>query len=198
MSDVKNWVFLIILINVVLLPIMWLREDRATPKVLGISESVDKTGNSNSKTPDNSKNNDLGSWFNDNIWGNSSKTPVNSRVKTIGGDIVSSDLPSRTPLQSYNTSQNLESMLSNKPNSSNIEGRVVQRDGFKNNLAVKDMELGDKVKLRCGDKEIEAVIDGAFLSFDGVLGVASQNIFSRLGVDSTQTKELSCKIVKIG
>jgi len=197
MSDVKNWVFLIILINVVLLPLMWLREDRATPQVLGASESVDKNGNVISKTPENPKNSDLGSWFNDNIWGSNTKTTVNSKVKTIGGDVVSSDLPSRPPLQSYNTTQNLDSMLSNKQNSSNIEGKVVQRDGFKNNLAIKDMELGDKVKLKCGDKEIEAVIDGAFLSFDGVLGVASQNIFSRLGVDSTQTKELSCKIVKI-
>lgn len=198
MPDVKNWIFLIILINVVLLPIMWLREDRATPKVLGISESRDNNGNTVSETPDNSKNNDLGSWFSDNIWGNSSKPTSSSRVKTIEGDIVSSDLPTRLPLQGFNASQSLDSMLSNNQNNQNIDGKVVQRDGFKNNLAIKDMELGDKVKLRCGDKEIEAVIDGAFLSFDGVLGVASQNIFTRLGVDYTQTKELSCKIVKIG
>ena len=195
MSDVKNWVFLIILINVVLLPVMWLREDRATPQVLGTSESIDKDGNV--KISQNSKNFDFGNWFNDNIWGVSSKSPVNSKVMTIGGDTVSSDLPSRSPIKSFSTSQNLDSMLSGNQNNQSFEGKVVQRDGFKNNLAIKNMELGDKIRLKCGDREIEAVIDGAFLSFDGVMGVASQNIFSRLGVDSAQTKELNCRIVKI-
>jgi hypothetical protein len=198
MSDVKNWIFLIVLVNIIFLPIMWLREDKVTPKVLGVSESTELNGDLKNQTKEDSEDFDLGVWFGENVWKWDTKPATSTQVRTIGGEIVSSNLPPRAPLQSFNTSQNLDSMLSGNQGTATLEGKIVQRDGFKNNLAVKDMELGDKVRLECQDREIVAVIDGAFLSFDGVLAVASQNIFSRLGIDSTQTKELNCKITKIG
>ena len=193
MSDIKNWVFLILLVNLILLPVMWLAQTKSSGQVLGVSQ-VGSQENSSSKS-ENSPVSNLGKWFQDNFSGSSKVSPTKSLV--ADSSLNNSDLPLRGSANEINSAEGLKIALNKDQQNISAEGKILVRNGFKNNLAVRGFSVGDKITLKCGDKVIITTIDTTVLSSNGVIGVASPSIFIQLGVDPNITKELQCVLTKL-
>jgi hypothetical protein len=184
MSDIKNWVFLILLVNLILLPVMWVAQSKNTGQVLGVRDVAGQESSTDSG---------FGKWFKDNFSGSK---PVSNRDLPINPSLNSSDLPARTPTGLVNQSDGIKTTLNKEP-SKTVDGKVVVRDGFKGTLSVKDFSVGDKLTIKCGDKVSIATVDSTFLGLDNVVAVASPIIFTQLGADPNNTKELMCSLSKV-
>ena len=193
MSDIKNWVFLILLINLILLPIMWVTQTKNSGQVLGASQTANQE-NLSSK-PENSTVSNFGNWFQDNFLGSNKVSP--SKGSLIDSSLNNSDLPLRKPTGQINSADGLKIALNQDQQNITAEGKIVVRNGFKNNLAVRGFSVGDKITLKCGDKVIIVTVDTTVLSSSGVIGVANPGIFTQLGVDPNIIKELQCAITKL-
>jgi len=190
MSDAKNWVVLIILINLLTLPIMWLRQGNANPQVLGVSEKV----SSDKETSVNSSSSLL-SELNKSLWGDPSSNQ-NKKSTVIDTSQYSLDLPTRNTIKITNPESGIKNTLKSITNNT-LQGKLILREGFKSNLAVKDAEIGDKVKIVCDQKELVYNVDSTVLTPDGVVAIVNYQVFSLLGGDINQSKELNCNISKV-
>ncbi len=160
---------------------MWLAQTKSTGgQVLGVRETeTDEPIEPQSTT---SSGFNLNSWVGENILNSGVKPRTNNT--SIDLKSINSDLPLRTAAKPAQTAKS-------------VTGKIVLREGFKGNLAVKDFTVGDKVTLKCGDKVIITSVDTAMLSSDNVIAVASDSLFLRLGADPNAIKVLDCVISKI-
>ena len=184
MSDIKNWVFLILLVNLILLPAMWVSQPKSTGQVLGAREVAGQEGNTESG---------FTKWFQDNFSGTK---PVARKDLPISPNSDSNDLPPRTPMTQITSETDIKTVLKKEPTKT-LDGKIVRRDGFKGNLAARDFSVGDKLTLKCGDKVIVATVDSTVLSLEDTLAVVSSDIFKQLGQESGDVKELQCSLTKV-